>query len=192
MKKWVRTGIAYVCGSALYALSVSVFSTPNDIAPGGTAGVGILLHELMGIPVGLTALALNVPLLFAARILLGKGFYRRSGAVILLSSVMIDLTEWLVPPYSDDRLLAALCGGVLSGIGVGIILRYFASTGGTDIVALLLQRRRPHLSLGRLILLVDAVVIAVSVAVFGELSAALYATVQVFVCALAVDKVVAG
>lgn len=186
---WIKPCIAYVTGSVLYALSVSVFSSPNDIAPGGTAGIGILVQELVGIPVGVTVLALNVPLLIAAYVVISKRFARRSAAVIVLSSVVMDISEAFVPAFTGDRLLAALFGGVLAGAGVGIIIRQYASTGGSEILAMLLQKRRPHLSVGTLILFVDAAVVAVSVPVFGEPATALYAAVQVFVCAVAVDRV---
>lgn len=188
----IKPYIAYMTGSVLYALSVSVFSSPNDIAPGGTAGIGILVQELLDIPVGLTVLALNIPLLIAAFFVLGRRFALRSAFVIVLSSVVMDVSEVLVPPFAGDRLLASLFGGVLAGVGVGIIMRQYASTGGSEIAAMLLQKKRPHLSVGTLMLFVDAAVVAVSIPVFGELSTALYAVVQVFVCSVAVDRVLYG
>lgn len=184
--------LCYVFGSACFALSVSVFSTPHDIAPGGTAGLGIIAHEVFGVPVGFTVLLLNAPLLIAAFFYLGKGYALRSAAVIVLSSVIMDVTAPLLPAFRGERLLAALCGGLLSGIGVGIVMLRGASTGGSDIAAGLLQRWRPHLSLGRLILGVDAAVIALSAVVFRGLSAALYAGVQVFVSSLMIDYVLYG
>lgn len=183
---------AYLTGSVLYALSVSVFSAPNDMAPGGASGVGIMVQALVGIPVGLVVLLINVPLLIAAYFQLSHGFVWRSALVIVLSSVVMDVTAAVVPPFRGDTMLAALCGGLLSGIGIGLIMWRLASTGGSDIVARLLQKRHPHLSVGRLVLVVDAVVIALSVAVFGELMAALYAAVQAFVCSLMIDVVVYG
>lgn len=193
MKKQHMIDIScYVTGSVLYALSVSVFSTPHDIAPGGTAGLGIIAHALFDIPVGTVVLLLNLPLLIAAFFCLGKRYTLRSAAVIVLSSIVIDVTAPLLPAFQGERLLAALCGGLLAGVGIGMIMLRGASTGGSDIAAGLLQRWRPHLSLGRLILAVDAAVVALSAVVFGELAAALYAAVQVFVSSLMIDHVVYG
>lgn len=184
--------LCYVFGSVCFALSVSVFSAPHDIAPGGMAGLGVIVQELFGVPVGLTVLLLNAPLLIAAFFYLGKGYALRSAAVIALSSVIMDVTAPFLPAFRGERLLAALCGGLLSGVGIGTVMLRGAGTGGSDIAAGLLRRRRPHLSLGRLVLAVDAVVIALSAVVFGELSAALYAGVQVFVTSLMIDHILYG
>ena len=192
MKRWLTDGLCYVFGSACFALSVSVFSEPHNIAPGGTAGVGILAHELFGVSVGLVVVLLNLPLLIAAFFFLGKSYAVRSAVVIALSSVIMDVTAPLLPSFGGERLLAALCGGLLSGLGIGVIMLRGASTGGTDIAAGLLRRRYGHLSIGRLVLWVDAAVIVLSVAVFRELSAALYAGVQVFVTSLMIDHIVYG
>jgi len=191
-KRWLTDAAGYMFGSACFALSVSVFSQPHDIAPGGTAGLGILAHEVLGIPVGFTVLLLNLPLLAAAFFLLGRGYAVRSAVVIVLSSVLMDVSAPLLPAFSGERLLAALCGGLLSGLGIGIVMRRGASTGGTDIAAGLLRRRYRHVSLGQLVLWVDAAVIALSAAVFRDLSAALYAGVQVFITSLMIDHVVYG
>ncbi len=187
--KRIHSLIAYAIGSVLYALSVAVFSSPNAIAPGGVTGIGVLVQAVWGIPDGVTAVMLNIPLIIAAFFKIGKRFALSSAAVIVLSSAVMDVAQVAATPFTEDRLLAAVCGGVLSGLGVGIIMRHFASTGGSEIAAMLLQKRRPHLSVGTLILLVDAAVIAAATVVFGELAAALYAAVQVFVFSVAVDRV---
>ncbi len=193
LKKQIGIDIlCYITGSACFALSVSVFSTPNDIAPGGTAGVGIMAHALFDVPVGMVVLLLNLPLLAASFVMLGRRYTLRSAAVIVLSSVIMDVTAPLLPAFRGERLLAALCGGLLSGVGIGLIMLRGACTGGSDIAAGLLQKHRPHLSLGRLILGVDAAVIALSVVVFGELEAALYAAIQVFVSSLMIDHILYG
>ncbi len=188
-KQWFYRFIAYAIGSVLYALSVAVFSSPNDIAPGGVAGIGILVQALWGVPVGVTVVLLNIPLIIAAFLVIGRRFALSSSFVILLSSVVIDAAQVLLPPFTGDRLLASLFGGLLSGLGVGIIMRFSASTGGSEIAAMLLQKRREHLSVGTLMLLVDAVIVAASVVVYGEWATALYASVQVFVVSVAVDRV---
>lgn len=193
MKKAIATdAVMYVTGSAFFALSVSAFSTPNDIAPGGASGLGILAHELFGVPVGTVVLLINLPLLAAAFFKLSRGYAVRSAIVTVLSSVVIDVTAPLVPPFTHDRLLAALCGGLLSGVGIGIVMLRLGSTGGSEIAAGLLRLKYPHLSVGRLILTVDAVVVALSAVVFGDVAAALYAAVQVFVSSVTVDHVVYG
>ncbi len=193
MKKRLFTdGLYYVTGSVLYALSVSVFSTPNDLAPGGAAGLAVIVNELFGVPVGLTVLAVNLPLIAAAFVSLSKSFAWRTSVVIVLSSVVMDVTAPFLAPFQEDRMLAALFGGLLSGVGIGIVMLKDGSTGGSEIAARLIQKHRPHLSVGRLLLIVDAAVVTLSAVVFGELSAALYAAVMVFVSSVTVDQIVYG
>ncbi len=190
VKRWVKDGCWYVFGSVLYALSISLFSNPNRIAPGGAAGIGVILNELAGIPVGVTVLAINIPLMIAAFCRLPRSFTWRTAIVIVLSSVIMDMTAPLIRPFREDRLLAALFGGLLAGIGIGMIMLRNASTGGSEIVARLIQKQKPHLTVGRLLMAVDAVVIALSAIVFADLSAALYAAVQVFVSSVMIDRIV--
>ncbi len=191
-KQWLIDALCYVFGSACFALSVSVFSAPNNIAPGGSAGLGVIVQELFGVPVGTVVLCINIPLLIAAFWVLGKAYALRSALVIVLSSVIMDVSAPLLPSFEGERLLAALCGGLLSGLGIGIVMLRGASTGGSDIAAGLWQKKRPHLSMGRLVLTVDALVIALSALVFRELSAALYAGIQVFVTSLLIDHLLYG
>ena len=192
MKSRFTDVVCYSIGSACFAVSVSVFSEPHNIAPGGAAGLGIIAHELVGIPVGAVILLLNIPLLLAAWRVLGRSYACRSAAVIVLSSVMMDVSAPLLPAFRGERLLASLCAGLLSGVGIGLIMLRGAGTGGSDIAAALLRRKRPHWSLGRMIMAVDAVIIALSVPVFGELAAALYAAIQVFVSSVLIDRIVYG
>jgi len=189
---WLKQSIYYVTGSVLYALSVSAFSTPNDIAPGGATGLGVMAHALFGIPVGAVIFLVNVPLLTAAYALLSRGFALRTAVAIALSSVLTDGLSAFVGPFTEDRLLAALCGGLLSGVGVGLLMLCGASTGGSEIAAALIQKHRRDLSMGRCILLTDSAVILLSALVFGELSASLYAAVSVFTASTVIDRVVYG
>ncbi len=178
---------AYVIGAILYAVSVHCFSAPNQIAPGGATGVATLINfAFPAFPIGVGILLINLPLF----ILLWRATGWRSAARVVLvtvfSSVVIDLlalppfAEWL-PPFSGDRILVAIFGGVLSGFGLGLIYMRGASTGGSEIVGTLLSRRFPYIPVGRLIFLVDAAVIAASIAVYGRTDSALYAIIMVFV-----------
>ena len=183
----------YVAGSLLYAVGVNMFSEPNQLVPGGVTGVSMLVHHVWpAFPIGLGILLINLPLLLLSWRFLGRAFTVRTACVTVIASAAIDVTAPFVPPYTTDALLAALCGGVLSGAGLSLVFLRGATTGGTEIVARLLERRWPHLSMGRLMLLVDGVIIAVSVPVFGRLEAALYAAVLVFVCSVVLDRLIGG
>ena len=197
-KRLLTEFVLYALGSIAYGVAVSLFAAPNAIAPGGVTGLSTMVSYItertwsLPLPIGLTALVMNVPLLAAAWWRLGGRFTLRTLVCLFLSSTATDLTAKLLPPFRGELILVSLFGGALMGLGVGLILSRGGTTGGTEIVARLLERRWPHLSIGRLMLSVDGGVIALSALVFGRLESALYAVVLVFVASLVTDWLVYG
>lgn len=185
-------GACYLLGSICFGVAISVFTEPNRIAPGGVTGLAVLVGFLTGLPTGVVTVALNLPLLFVAFRRMGRDFFWRTAVGLVLSSVAIDATPLFLPEFLEDRLLAAIFGGVLTGAGLGLIFLRGGSTGGAEIVATLLRRRFPHLSIGRVMLLIDAAVIALSAVVYGQVDSALYAAVTVFLSAQVMDRLVYG
>lgn len=187
-------------GSLFFAISVDMFTAPNNIAPGGLTGVATMLNYLsvrwhlpFEIPIGMASLVMNVPLLIAAWMVIGRRTAIRTVIGLALSSVMIDLLEPILPPFvGDETILVCIFGGLLMGLGVGLILARGGTTGGSEVVARLLERKYPHIQMGKLILAVDGVVIALSAVVYGQLQSPLYAVVLVFLSSLATDWVVYG
>ena len=185
--------VAYIIvGSCCFGLSVALFSAPNNIAPGGVTGLATLAHHLWEVPIGGLTVAVNVPLILIAWWRLGHLFAARTLLGLSISSVVIDTMASILPPFSGDRLLAAIFGGVLTGLGLGLILSRGATTGGAEVVARLLERRWPHIPIGKLILLLDGVVIALSALVYRELESPLYAIILVYVASLLTDRLVYG
>lgn len=187
-----------VLGSVCYAVAIGMFSDPNDIAPGGLTGVAILLNYLFEwIPVGVATIAMNVPLIIASWFVLSKYMVVRTLWGIVISSVLTDL---LTPYVSDlflvsdgrNPLLVCIFGGALLGLGVGLIMRRGGTTGGSEVISRLLEKKYPHMSVGTLILGVDAIVITLSAIVYGRVEQALYAVVFVFVGSQIIDRVVYG
>lgn len=194
-KKWrsvCEDALLYLLGSALYAAGVNVFVSPNDLVPGGVTGIALVIDRLFGLPVGAVILCINLPLFFAAWRVLGREFTVRTLICTVLSSVMIDLSVPFIPVYQNDRLLAALFGGLCSGAGLGLIYLRGGTTGGTEIIARLLECRFPHIPIGRLLLIVDAVVIAFGAFVYRDVDAVMYAAILVAVTSTLIDRVLAG
>ncbi len=190
-----RTAVDFVyilAGSVCFGVSIALFSAPNHIAPGGLSGLMTLANYLWDLPIGTLVLVANIPLLIIAWVVLGRGFAARTIMGTVVSSVIIDAATALLPSFESDRLLAAIFGGVLAGTGLGLILSRGASTGGAEIVARLLERRFPHVPIGRLILLLDAVVIGLSALVYRELESPLYAIILVFLSSVITDRLVYG
>lgn len=191
-----------LAGSVCYAVAIGMFSAPNNIAPGGLTGIATLLNYLstdvwhlpFEIPIGLTTILMNVPLILASWFILSRSMAIRTLWGIALSSVMVDLLEpWLTRySYTENPILVCIFGGAVLGLGVGLILRRGGTTGGSEVMARLLEKKYPHLSVGSLILVVDAVVIALSAVVYGHLENAMYAVVFVFIGSQIIDRVVYG
>ncbi len=191
--------VMIVAGSICYAISIGMFSAPNHIAPGGLTGIATLLnyisiewHFPFVIPIGLATILMNVPLIIASWMVLGRGMAARTLAGIVISSVLVDVLEPYIVPYTNDKILVCIFGGVVLGLGVGLIMRRGGTTGGSEVMARLLERKYPHMSVGSLILVVDGIVIALSALVYGALENALYAVVFVFIGAQVIDWVVYG
>lgn len=177
-------------GVFITAVGLSWFLIPSKIAAGGVSGLATVTYYLFNFPVGLTMLALNIPLFLASFKILGLRFGAKTifGAATL--SLMVDLlNEWAFP-LTSDPILACVYGGVISGIGLGITFRFGGSTGGTDMAAQILARYFP-ISVGQALLVVDGFVIILAGLVFGP-ELALYALVSVFISTKTIDIVQEG
>ena len=185
--------LCYLVGSTSYALAVNIFTAPNHIAPGGLTGVATVLNYVVPrIPIGAAILVMNVPLLIASWFRGGRSFTVRTLICTVWVSLVVDVLEPYVPHFVDDSLLVPIFGGVLMGFGLGLLYMRGACTGGSEIVARLLERKMPHIPIGRLILAVDAVVVAVAAFVFRDVYSAMYAIILIFVSSRVMDTLVYG
>lgn len=176
-------------GIILTAAPFPLLFIPNDIAPGGITGVATLLHTLTGLPVGALAAALNAPLFLISWRRLGRGFAFKSLLGMLGVSLVIDLLPF--GPITQEPILAAVFGGVLTGTGIGLVIRGGATTGGTDMAATLLHERFPILSVGGILLALDCLVILASAFIYS-IQSAMYALIAVFLTTQVMDRVVEG
>ena len=156
-----------VAGSICYAVAIGMFSAPNDIAPGGITGIATLLNYIsihwnfpFEIPIGVATIVMNVPLMIAAWRVLGRGLAIRTVWGIALSSIFVDMIDKIpgFQPYTGNPILVCIFGGVVLGLAVGLIMRRGGTTGGSEIISRLLEKKYPHMSVGSLIMVVDAVV----------------------------------
>ena len=197
MKEYLKTHkreilLAYaqiVIGSVIGAAAYPTFLIPNNIAPGGLTGVGTILNYLAGWPVGTTALILNIPLFLIGYRTMGKVFAFRSLVATALFTILIDILP--LQPVSQDPLLGTLFGGVVMGIGLGLILRGGATTGGSDMIARMVHRRFNFITVGMFLFAVDFMVV-LAAAVFIGGTEALYAMIDIYVCGRVIDAVMVG
>ena len=191
-KEFVLDLLYTVAGAVILAVGVSCFVGPAQIAPGGVSGLSILVNFLTDLPVGAVNLAFNIPLILLAWKFLGQRFTLRTLVTVLIQSVLMDVITLWIPVYTGERIMAALFGGVASGVGLALVFMRGSTTGGTDIVSRLLQLRYRHLSIGRLLFLVDVVVLLLSVAVFRNIEAGLYGMIAIFASGKVLDNILYG
>lgn len=179
-----------IFGSGVFALGFSLFLEPNDISPGGISGLALVAVELLGFgSVGMLTIVINLPLFILGGLKIGKRFFFGSLLGMLLSSVLIDLLT-VVPVPEMDPLIAAVYGGTLCGLGLGVVFACGSSTGGSDILARLLKYRYRNVPIGQITMTMDAVVVVLTGLVFRDVTKALYTGVTVFLCGKVLDAVV--
>ena len=176
-------------GCVIGAAAYPAFLVPNSIAPGGLTGVATILNHLLGTPVGLVSLLLNVPLFIIGYRSMGKVFAFRSLIATFLFSVLIDILP--IGTVSNDPLLGTLFGGVVLGAGLGLILRGGATTGGTDMVARMVHRKFTFISVGMFLFALDCLVVLGAAAAIGT-EQALYAFINIYACSRVIDAVMMG
>ena len=187
--KTLQQYLLILTGCIISAAAYPLFLEPNHIAPGGLTGLTTILNYYFGLPIGLTSLVLNIPLLILGWRMIGAKFILRTIIATALFSVGIDLID--VKPLVEDPMLAALGGGVLIGIGLALIMRGNATTGGTDLLARIVNYHMPAITVGFFLLIFDLAVIVLAW-IFLSVQHAMYAVVCVFISSKVLDQVLTG
>lgn len=178
-----------ILGSFVFGLGLNYFIIANGLAEGGFTGLALIIHYLTGWPAGIILITLNIPLLLFGRRRWGLSFIFKTLLSVLTISVTVDLTRDF-HFVTHDLLLAALYGGVFSGVGIGIVLRSGATTGGLDIFARFFHERY-GVSMGKYFFTFDAAVLILFALLFGP-EKALYTLVTVYVFSQVVDRIIEG
>lgn len=193
-RKKTLTGdfFAIVGGGIIWAFGINIFTVPNDIAPGGATGLATLINHFTGFPVGISIIIINVPLFIFAFFSVGRRFVAKTAAAIVLTSLILDIFALFLPSFTEDRLLASVFGGALSGLGLGIIYMRGIATGGSDLLARLIDKKLPALSYAGTILLIDFVVVAIAAVCYKDWRSALYAVITIVIAGALSDRLLAG
>lgn len=182
-----------IAGTFLMAVSIHCFWERASIAPGGVSGISIMLKFLFGLPVGLMTLIINIPLLILGMKFLGRTFTVRTIRTLLISTFILDLAVTpYMPQYEGDRMLGAIFGGVFMGIGLGLIFMRGSTTGGVDILSCLIERKYPHIPIGKALMMIDCVILAVSALVFGNIETVLFGIVALYCQTQVINQIVYG
>jgi uncharacterized membrane-anchored protein YitT (DUF2179 family) len=180
-------------GALIYALSFNWFFQPNHIAFGGLTGIAQILNRIWPVlPVGAMVIVMNVPLFVAGVRRMGVGLLLSSLYCMAVSSIFVDIMAAVHTFSPMDPLLASLYGGLTLGFSLGLVLMANATSGGTELLARLLKYHLPNLSMGRLCLAIDLVVIVAYAAAFRSLNNALYGIVALYIATIVMDMVIYG
>lgn len=191
LKRRLLDYVVLTAAAFLYSVAISLFLDPNSLAPGGVTGVSIILNRVLKVPTGTWIFIINIPILVVG---MWKFGWRFILSTIYCTALISIFTNFLssVGAVTNDPFPAAVAGGSLMAVSLGLIFRSGATSGGTDIIVKLLRIKYPHLKTGFLFLVLDAVVVAVSAFVFQNIDAALYAGVVVIINSALLDVVLYG
>lgn len=189
-KKVIRSYGVITIGTFLMALGTNLIYEPMSMVTGGFSGVGILIHALFRIPVWVTTIVLNIPLFILARKRYGRDFLLQSLYAMVSFSVALAIIP-IASVADQDYLMAALLGGALHGVGLGLVFSTGSTTGGTDLLSTLLHPLFPVMRMPNILGIVDGLIVVAGMVLFG-VRTALYAIVAVFVTAKIMDGVTAG
>ncbi len=193
-RKWFTSYSLITLGAFIMAAGFVLFISPYKIVPGGVYGIGIVLYHLLGIPVGLTGLALNIPLAIIGIRILGPRFGVKTVVGFVLASVFIDGLTFLygdAPLVENDPLLSSIFGGVFLGLGLGMIFKARATSGGTSIVAMIMTRYT-RMPLGQSLMIADAIIVTLGLVSFGDWTIPLYSLIVIFITGKVIDVVLEG
>ena len=184
-------------GSFILAAGYVLFINPYNIVPGGVFGIGIVVHHLIpSIPVGTFGLMMNIPLTLLGIKLLGPRFGIKTVVGLILSSVFMDTLTFFIGEndplkIGDELLLSCIFGGIIIGFGLGLIFRSRATSGGSDIIAMILAKYT-KMPLGQLLIIVDSIIVLLGLVVFHDWKIPLYSWITIFVTGKVLDITLQG
>lgn len=192
----IKKYLIILAGAVLMALAINLIFEPMELVTGGVSGLAIVIKYLTstliegGVPLWLSNILFNIPLFIIAIWLMGKDYI----VPVLAGTIFLTLALYVIPVIDlqlEDKLLGSLFGGALTGVGIGLIFSVSASTGGTDLLAMLIHDKKRHISAPRLLYFIDGVIILVGALVFG-ISNALYAIIAVYITTKFSDGILEG
>ena len=181
-----------ILGCFISAAGIYSFAVAAEVPVTGVAGICAILYRLFGVPMGLSNVLINIPIIFFSYKLLGKTFLLRSLRCMILFAVFTDYLLPVLPVYTGNRMLATLCGGVVVGIGDALIYMQNSSTGGLDFITMAIKAKHPHLPFGNLTFAAALAVILCNGAVFRDVDSIIYGLLFNFISAAVINKMMFG
>jgi len=190
-KRRILNFLNIIIGSTLVALSINMFFLRLKIAPGGVSGLSTVLHYITGISVGTIVILLNIPLFIMGIIEFGKKFVFKTLFSTFYMSIVLNYTEFL-PQLTEDMFLASVFGGSIMGLGLALVFKGGATTGGTDIAAKVVNKHLPMFQISEQLFCIDALVVLTAMIAFRDFDIGLYSIISILVSAKVIDIVFEG
>ncbi len=194
-----KTAIKFILitiGAFIYSMGISIFLDPNNLAPGGTTGIAIIISNLTSLRTGTLVLLINIPILIFGWWKFGVRFILSTIYVTFISSFFINtMNEYIIIKYgvvTHDFLLSGVAGGSLMAIGMAMVFRQGATTGGTDIIIRALRQKYKHIKSGTIFIITDAIIVSASAIIFKNIEIALYAAITIVISNFVLDFVLYG
>ena len=191
MKKKIINLLYITIGSILVALSLNLFFVRLKIAPGGVSGLATVIYHLTNISVGTVIVALNIPLFLMGILDFGKGFLLKTFYATILMSFVVDYTTFL-PQLTEDMLLASIFGGITMGVGLALVFKGEATTGGTDILAKVVNKHFKAFNISEQLFVIDALVVVTAMITFRDFDIGFYSIIAILLSAKSIDIVLEG
>ncbi len=181
-----------IVGNMLIAIGVYNFAANSGFPVAGISGIALIFYHLFGLPIGVMTVVLNIPIILLCYKLLGKEFLLRSLKTMIIAWPLMDIVAPMLPVYSGDRMLSAICVGVFSGLGYALIYLRNSSTGGADFIIMSIRALKPHLSIGKIAFITDVVIVGLGGVLFGDTDSIIYGLILTYILSTVVDKVMYG
>ncbi len=178
-------------GSFIMAVAISLFLLPNELSSGGIAGIGTILYYTLKLPIGITMLVLNIPLFVFSGYKIGKEFLIKSIIGTVSLSIFTDMLDKF-QALTNDKILACVYGGILMGIGTAVMFKCNSSTGGSDLVSVLIKKYNPKIEVGRAMVIIDGVIIILNIIFLGNIEIGLYSAIAIYLMGVMIDIVFEG
>lgn len=182
----------YMLGAFVFSVAVTLFITPNEISPGGITGIATLIAHITGISSGVLLFFFNIPILILGFKKFGTVFVAKTSVASFMVSFALTLCEKILTPIKTDKILATVFGGILMGLGLSLVMLKGATTGGVDILAKIINKKFRHITVGKLILIMDGAVIALSALIYKNLDSVLYSIIAIYATSRVMDIVLYG
>jgi uncharacterized membrane-anchored protein YitT (DUF2179 family) len=186
-KRYILEILGTISGAFIISIAISLFLLPNELSSGGFSGIATIFYYILKIPIGITILCINLPLFFFSIYKIGKGFLIKSIIGTISLSIFTDFFE-KYGCITNDKMLAAIYGGVITGIGTAIIFNSNASTGGSDLLSIIVKRYVNRIEVGTIIVFIDGTIVLLNMIFLKDIEIGLYSVIAIYLMGVVITK----